>query len=52
MTVIWGIDALVAGAAALMVLVVWQRGRQRSDLGTLSERWMAEMRFRSFDSNR
>lgn len=51
MTMIWGLGAVIA-LAIIVVIAVMHRRRHQSDMGTLSERWMVEQRFRSFDSHR
>ena len=52
MTLIWIIGAVIIGIVLLATLSLWHGRRNRADLGTLSERWMAEQRFRSFDPHR
>jgi beta-lactamase regulating signal transducer with metallopeptidase domain len=51
MTMIWAIGAALA-VIVVIALALMHRRRHQSDLGTLSERWMVEQRFRSFDSHR
>lgn len=51
MTIIWALAAVLA-VAVVAVLAAMHRRRHRTDMGTLSERWMVEQRFRSFDSHR
>jgi uncharacterized iron-regulated membrane protein len=51
MTMIWALAALLAIAIVVGIAVLHRR-RHQSDLGTLSQRWMVEQRFRSFDSHR
>jgi uncharacterized iron-regulated membrane protein len=51
MTMIWGLAAVLA-VAIIIAIAVLHRRRHQTDLGTLSERWMVEQRFRSFDSHR
>lgn len=48
---LWAIGAVLA-VIVVIGLALMHRRRHQSDLGTLSERWMVEQRFRSFDSHR
>ncbi len=43
---IWWVIAGLTGAGALWAIVSWQRRARSSDMGVLSDQWMAEQRLR------